>query len=456
MPRWTKEQEEAINKEGMNIIVSAGAGSGKTAVLTERVITKIKKGIPVDHLLILTFTKAAASEMKERIRASIKKMNNEEELNKLDSAYITTFDSFSLSIVKKYHYLLNVSKNINIGNDNVFKLKKEQILDEIFEELYQERNPEFLKLIGDFCVKDDLEIRDYILSIREKLDMKVDSKEFLDNYLNNYYNESFMDKIISSYTHLLINKIEELKLSLEELSYYVDGTYYTKVLETLNPLLKSTDYLGIKENLNIKFPSLPRGSEDVTKEKKENVVSIIKVLKDLVTYEDEEDIKNKLKSTYEYANIIVFILQKLDQKIKKFKFENDITFNQSAFRYGFAIYDENKNVYEVFSRMYFNSKEKMDYRTLYTYKDLGIKNYKNKVYELMLSDGCQSGSVLVGDKEITINVDITAKDSFPESKKLYINVFDLGYIEAKFDENNKPQVTDFNLSNTEWQFEVDC
>ena len=81
MPRWTKEQEEAINKEGMNIIVSAGAGSGKTAVLTERVITKIKKGIPVDHLLILTFTKAAASEMKERIRASIKKMNKEVSLS---------------------------------------------------------------------------------------------------------------------------------------------------------------------------------------------------------------------------------------------------------------------------------------------------------------------------------------------------------------------------------------
>ena len=127
------KQLEAIKSVEGPLLVLAGAGSGKTAVLTERVITKIKKGIPVDHLLILTFTKAAASEMKERIRASIKEMNNEEELNKLDSAYITTFDSFSLSIVKKYHYLLNVSKNINIGNDNVFKLKKEQILDEIFE-----------------------------------------------------------------------------------------------------------------------------------------------------------------------------------------------------------------------------------------------------------------------------------------------------------------------------------
>ena len=98
MPRWTDEQLEAINRSGQNIIVSAGAGSGKTAVLTERVITKLKNGIHINQLLILTFTKAAAAEMKERIRKSIKKENLLEELNYIDSAYITTFDSFSLSV----------------------------------------------------------------------------------------------------------------------------------------------------------------------------------------------------------------------------------------------------------------------------------------------------------------------------------------------------------------------
>lgn len=68
MPNWTKEQLSAIEKEGTNIIVSAGAGSGKTAVLSERVLRKLKNGINIDELLILTFTKAAALEMKERIR----------------------------------------------------------------------------------------------------------------------------------------------------------------------------------------------------------------------------------------------------------------------------------------------------------------------------------------------------------------------------------------------------
>ena len=68
MPRWTKEQEEAIYKSGSNIIVSAGAGSGKTAVLSERVIQKLKNGIHIDELLILTFTKAAAADRRVRKR----------------------------------------------------------------------------------------------------------------------------------------------------------------------------------------------------------------------------------------------------------------------------------------------------------------------------------------------------------------------------------------------------
>ena len=128
MPRWTKEQEEAIYKSGSNIIVSAGAGSGKTAVLSERVIQKLKNGIHIDELLILTFTKAAAAEMKERIRKKIKKEPTlQAELNKIDAAYITTFDSYALSIVKKYHYLLRIGKDVSIINQSLVNLKKEEL-----------------------------------------------------------------------------------------------------------------------------------------------------------------------------------------------------------------------------------------------------------------------------------------------------------------------------------------
>ena len=107
MPRWTKEQELAINQENTNILVSAGAGSGKTAVLSERALRKVKENVNIDEILILTFTKAAAYEMMLRIRKKIQENGFQEQVNRIDKAYITTFDSFALSIVKKYHDRLN-------------------------------------------------------------------------------------------------------------------------------------------------------------------------------------------------------------------------------------------------------------------------------------------------------------------------------------------------------------
>ena len=135
MSRWTDEQLDAINKEGTNIIVSAGAGSGKTAVLTERVIRKLKSNTNINELLILTFTNAAAAEMKDRIRKKIIKENLNNQLSLIDQAFITTFDAYALYLVKKYSYILNLSKNISIIDDSVISIKKENILTEIFEAL---------------------------------------------------------------------------------------------------------------------------------------------------------------------------------------------------------------------------------------------------------------------------------------------------------------------------------
>ena len=131
MTKWTEEQLQAINEEGKNIIVSAGAGSGKTAVLTERVIRKLREGIKINELLILTFTNAAAQEKKERIRKKISKYDDlKENLDYLENAYITTFDSYTFSLVKKYSYLLNVSPNLNIVDDSIIEIiKKTNALD---------------------------------------------------------------------------------------------------------------------------------------------------------------------------------------------------------------------------------------------------------------------------------------------------------------------------------------
>ena len=89
MPKWTNEQQLAIDKEGTNIIVSAGAGSGKTAVLSERVIENLKSGMSIKEILLLTFTKAASLEMKTRIRNKIKKNIKSKAKSHADKVQVT-------------------------------------------------------------------------------------------------------------------------------------------------------------------------------------------------------------------------------------------------------------------------------------------------------------------------------------------------------------------------------
>ena len=332
MARWTEEQLQAIEKEGSNIIVSAGAGSGKTAVLTERVIRKLKKGIDIDSLLILTFTKAAAGEMKERIRASIEKnpeLNSQ--LDKIDSAYITTFDSFALSTVKKYSYLLNLPTNISVAEASIMTLIKEKFMDEVFEEMYLENDNDFKTFISDFCLKDDKELREHVLKLNDKLDLRYDKDDYLNSYIEEYYNDNKLDKDIKEYVELLQNKIIVIKNLVTDLEQLVDSEYINKVNLSLNPLFLSEKYNDIKNNLSIEFPRLPNGSTDEIKKKKEQIVKEMKNLGDFTTYENENSIKNDIMSTISYAKSIVKIIQKFDEKINAYKRANDMyEFNDIA------------------------------------------------------------------------------------------------------------------------------
>ena len=338
MPVWTKEQNDAIYKSGTNIIVSAGAGSGKTAVLSERVIDKLKQGIHINELLILTFTKAAASEMKERIRKKIKKENLVQELDMIDAAYITTFDSFALSVVKKYHYLINIAKDVNIIEESVVKIKKEEFLDEIFENKYQ-NDTNFKKLINDFCVKDDKEIRKQILTINDKLDMLIDKVAYLENY-----QFSDVDKDINSYLIYIKKQILSLEDIIGELSNYVDSEYLNKLYEEINALLNSEIYLDIKNNSILKLPPLPRGSLDEAKKIKDKLNKKIKSINELCNYDSVDKIKETILKTKDYVKVIIDIILELTKKINFYKRQNDLyEFNDIALL-AIKIVKENDNV----------------------------------------------------------------------------------------------------------------
>ena len=202
----TPEQQLAVDLEGTNIIVSAGAGSGKTAVLSERVIRKLKDRIDIRNILMLTFTNEAAGEMANRIRKKIKKAGLTSQLEFLDQAYITTFDAFALSLVKKYHYVLNIDKSIDIIDSSIIDLKRNEFLEEIFLSLYEAKDEKFLKLIGDFTTRDDEVIKKAILSINKSLDLKYDKEDYIDNNINNFYNNKYIEQLFAEYFNYL-NKI---------------------------------------------------------------------------------------------------------------------------------------------------------------------------------------------------------------------------------------------------------
>lgn len=315
MPKWTDEQKEAIYKEGTNIIVSAGAGSGKTAVLTERVLEKVKKGISVDNLLILTFTKMAAKEMRERIGEKLKENGFTKELSKLDTADITTFDAYALSLVKKYHYYLNLSKDINIIDASVIGLYKEKMLKDIFEELYTSEDSKFLNLIKEYALKDDNEIFNFILNINNKLDLKTNKREYLDNYISIKYNEENIDKDIEGYIKVILNLINNIRDYLE---YIDDSDYFDKIYKVLSPLLSSGDYDDIKLNIEVKLP-IAKGVSDTTKEYKDKISNTIKEIKKLVIYDNYDSIKSGILKTKDYVEEIIMIIKELDKRVSEYK-----------------------------------------------------------------------------------------------------------------------------------------
>ncbi len=347
MPTWTPEQQQAIDEEGKNIIVSAGAGSGKTAVLTERVIRKLKSGVHINELLVLTFTNAAATEMKERIRKAIRKTKGlEDEMNRIDGAYITTFDSFALSIVKKYHTIINCTNKIKITDDVVINIKKQQLLEKILDERYLLRDKKFTKLIHDFCYKDDKELKKSLLDIYQKIELKYDKEHFLATYLDNYTKS--WDKVIEDYLQSIKNKIREVKELLAEMSSYFDGKYMTKVEDYLYEFLNKESYEEKKKALDnfSRFPALPKNSDERGKTLKKQLTEVLEEIKEEMVYETIEEIKKELDSTVQNQEEIIDILQDLDRRLTSYKEEEEIYNFTDISRLAIKIVAENKEIRE--------------------------------------------------------------------------------------------------------------
>ena len=378
MMNFTTEQTEAINKEGTNIIVSAGAGSGKTAVLSERVLRKLKSGVDIRNILILTFTNEAAGEMKNRIRKKIKKAN----LEYIDVANITTFDAYALGIVKKYHYLLGIGKNISIIDSSILDLEKLRILDEIMSEYYAKKDARFLKLVGDFTVRDDEQIKDVILSINKALDLKYDKNDFLNSYIEGFYNESNIDKLFKEYFLYLKNLCEELENNIYEIGEYLEEKLYVKVSDAYSIFFKPNNYndlYKIKDLPRVQFRGIPEEALEL----KENIKNLVTIIQNLTLY-SEEELKSQIILTKDYVSIIIEIILEFGKRLDSFKYEKEAFEFSDIAKMAIKIVSDNEIIREEIKN---------------TYNEIMIDEYQdtNDLQETFISKIENNNVYMVGD-----------------------------------------------------------
>lgn len=145
----------------------------------------------------------------------------------------------------------------------------------------------------------------------------------------------------------------------------------------------------------------------------------------------------------------------LETKIN-FQFADDVKVDSEKFSFGYAIYDDQNNIYGISSRMHIGSKEKKDTYTKYIYEELGVHYNKKDMYSIQLNDASGLGNISAVDRNIISKITMGSTKGFPRSKKLYIRVFDLGYSMVEFDKENRKikDAEDFSLSQAEWIFEI--
>lgn len=365
--KWTTNQQKAIDVRNNNIIVSAGAGSGKTAVLKERVGKLIEEdNIDIDNLLVLTFTNAAAAEMKERIRNRLKESTNisterkNELLNKIDSSQITTFDAYALFLVQKYHYLLNVKKDINIIDENILTIQKNAYIDEILQEYYEKKDHRLKSFINNFTnYKSDNSLKTYILKIDRFFEKYYDKEQMLKNYINDFYNQNNYDKLFSKYEENLLEDIQSIKDLFNIMKdYFSVPTEFDKIYtESIKQFLQSNTYSEIKNNLP-QLKSIPNKKYFYDEEAHEEAKKTKKKISDLIknidnkTFYSKQDIINLLNSSKELAELIIEIEIELNKKINNYKKENNLYDFPDIFRMAINIVEQNKDICDEIKNNY--------------------------------------------------------------------------------------------------------
>ena len=256
--KWTPAQKSAIDTRDCNVLVSAAAGSGKTAVLVERIISMITdsdKNIDIDRLVVVTFTKAAAAQMKDKIRKALDSMLDENpgdvnllrQITLLNNAQITTIDSFCLWIIRNHFPEVNLDPGFRIMDEGEKKLIENDVLEDVLEEFYAEADEEFFNLVDAFGMgRDD----SGLVSIIDKIYRFSRSNPWIDEWFDEcmkvYDDETYDNPAIKELHDSIINALLDYRDKYNRLvaicSEPAGPAAYTSALQS--------DLLGINEMIN--------------------------------------------------------------------------------------------------------------------------------------------------------------------------------------------------------------
>lgn len=339
---WTKEQKQAIENKNANILVAAAAGSGKTTVLVSRIINKvIVDNVDIDKLLVVTFTNAAASEMKEKLlnklyEAIDKEPDNknlQRQINLINRAHISTIHSFCLDVIRNNFFELGISANFRVGDETEIEIMKEEAIEKVFEDNYESENEDFQLLLNMYTsYKDDKPLKDIILKMYDFIASIPFPEKWLDDAIKDYdvkekdFSDTKWGKIIIDYTKSTIEgylkNLEQAKKTLEGKQNLID--FYENIKKEI-VFYQTIDYSSwdkIFFQINSKEKNdWPRKSklDEYEKELKEEA----KKIRDSV----KNDFEKKLLKLYSYSSDdailditsmkkILIIIQKLLNEFK--------------------------------------------------------------------------------------------------------------------------------------------
>ncbi|WNB90678.1 helicase-exonuclease AddAB subunit AddA [Bacillus sp. NEB1478] len=220
---WTDEQWQAIQARGENILVAAAAGSGKTAVLVERIITMIREqSADVDRLLIVTFTNAAAAEMRKRIGEAIDKelslhpssLHLRRQLNLLNKASISTLHSFCIEVLRKHYYETDLDPGFRVSEETEAELIRQEVIEDLFEEEYSKGEDHAFYQVVDAYSSDrnDIDLQKLVLSLYDFARSHPDPESWLDQMAQNY-----------NVSHLSIDDLPWTKELLLDIGLQIEG-----------------------------------------------------------------------------------------------------------------------------------------------------------------------------------------------------------------------------------------